>query len=178
MGSGLQKKCNKGFLIITPKLLLKTMSRLIKYAKKSKLSIVKILVGKEMVKFNLHEELRVDEDIINDEVVGNTQIFAYLNMVYNELNKRNKLLELRNDKYKSLLYSRFLKDKNPTTGRPYSKEYIGLEMNKDIKYIRYVQEIIEAEKQLDDVKSCIESFKQRKDLIQTVSANRRAESKQ
>ena len=153
------------------------MSKLLKYSKRSKLSNVTIIVGKEVITFNLHEELGVEEDTINDELVGNTQIFAYLNMVYNKLNQHTKILEMRFDGYKSKLYSKLIQSKNPATGRAYSKEFIGLEMNKDLKYVRYRTQIIEAEKQLDDIKSCIDSFKQRKDLIQTASANRRAESK-
>lgn len=153
------------------------MGILIKHARKSNLNQMVIQVGEEVIKFNLYKELGVDEELINDELSDQPRIYGYLTLIYNRLNAYVKDLEIKVDKAEALALKKYTAKNNPATGRPFSKEYAKSKLFLDVKYLKLRKTLTLAEVNKEDIRACIEAFKQRKDLIQTIAANRRAESR-
>lgn len=152
-------------------------SKLLKHAKSSSLNNITIKVGDENLKFNLYKELGIDDEQLDSDLISNSRIFGYLSIVYNRLTEKQKLLELEHDQLKGDIYNKLSKDINPTTGRAYSKDAIELQLVKDKTFAKQEIDLIRLKTQVADIKACIAAFEQRKDLLQTASANRRAENK-
>ena len=152
-------------------------SKLLKYAKSSSLNNITIKIGDEDLKFNLYKELGIDDEQLDSDLISNSRIFGYLSIVYNRLTEKQKLLELEHDQLKGDIYNKLSKDINPTTGRAYSKDAIELQLVKDKTFAKQEIDLIRLKTQVSDIKACIAAFEQRKDLLQTASANRRAENK-
>lgn len=153
------------------------MGSLIKQAKISSLNNITIVMGDEEIRFNLYKELGIHDDSLDDDLISNSRIFGYLSLVYNQLLEKQKLLELEHDQYKGSLYEKESQAINPATGRGYNKDVIELNMSRDLTYSKQEKTIIKLKTQVANIKACIEAFEQRKDLLQTASANRRAENK-
>lgn len=153
------------------------MSKLLKQAEVSKLNRIKIEDGNSTFTINIYKELRVDEEVINDEIANHTRVFGYLSMLHNQLVEEVKSKELAADKLKGNLSKDFENQKNPSTSRPFSKDAINNRLLANPKYYKLLKGIIALERKRDDIKTCLKSFEQRKDLIQTISANRRVENK-
>lgn len=151
------------------------MSKLLKYAEKSQLSKIKIILGDEEYKFNLYEELKVDEELINEEIESQPRIYSFLSLIYDKLDYIVKLERLQLEKHGEKILDNYKGKINPNTGRAYSKEYLSGVLSKNNGYLIKSKKLIKLELQRNNIKTCLISFQQRKDLIQTLSANRRKE---
>jgi len=147
---------------------------LLDQAKKSPMMRVRIRIGDETIKFNLAEELNFSNENNMDAYVKNhaTQ-YSFLLMV------RSKLIKIKNQAEKEAeeLYSKaWAKAKNESTGgRAPANDLCDHKAKVNKKYVAAINILNSTKENLNDVEACIKGFETRKDLLQTLSANRRKE---
>lgn len=144
------------------------MGRLVDFIEESKWMRYKIVAGEETVKINLNKELLIDEDSITSEVMDHPRVYGFLTRVHKALVRDAKKSELSRKKMKAIRVENLINGGYSISG---SKEAV----EKDPKYIVAVNKVIEAEYRRDTLEGILESFKHRKDLLQTLSANLRSE---
>lgn len=147
------------------------MKKIKKYAKTSNLMNVSITFGGESFKFNLFEELVVSEDKINEEIQDQASSYAYLAMLHTKLKRVAKDKKVEMEKFyakKFVMYKTTIDDE---TNRPYPKDLAKEMAIKNSAYQETIQEYHQAEENAGVLEACVKSFEQRKDLIQTLSAN-------
>ena len=64
------------------------MKNLKKYSNSSSLMNIKIKYGEEIFKFNLKEELEINEDKINSELKEQPSIYGFLTLLHKKLMRR------------------------------------------------------------------------------------------
>lgn len=146
------------------------MRKLEKYAKKSQLMNISVKLGEELFKFNLFEELVVDENIINEEVRSQPTIAGFLSSLAVKLDriKEDKLAE--SDKIYHRLFVKFKKAKNDM-GRPNTDDMAKSLTLSHKNYIESTNKYRQAKENSDLIRACVKVFEQRSFLIQTLSAN-------
>lgn len=149
--------------------------RIKKYAASSSLMDICIKYGDETIKFNLTEELAINENKITSEITEQPTIYAFIAMLH------KKLVRVANDKDKTSERSyakAFINIKtsvDESTGRAHSKEVAKEKALLDIKYIKADKASSQAKEEADVVGVAVRAFEQRQSLIQTLSANMRKE---
>jgi hypothetical protein len=141
---------------------------LIDFIEDSKWMKYKIIVDDETVKINLLKELIIDEDNITQQVLEHPRVFGFLSRVHKYLVKQAKRAEINRKKVRAQRMEYLQKNGVSITG---SKEMV----DKDKQYVDAHHKQIELEYKRDTLESILESFKHRKDLMQTLSANIRSE---
>lgn len=146
-------------------------SKLNKYASKSELMNMSIKYGDEHFKFNLFEELAINENVINKELRGQTQSQAFLAILHKKLIRlaADKKIEL--DKQKARVWLKGKKDQ--INGRVPTKEDLRAMVDADIKSIKLSQLVVDLEHQCNLLETCVRTFETRAHMLQTVSANTR-----
>lgn len=147
------------------------MERLNKYAKKSALMDVSISYGEEEFHFNLFRELVVDEDKINKEIQEQSSAYAFLAMLHKKLIRVTKDKKAEMEKAYAKAYVTNKSTIDPDTNRLYPKETAKEMAIKDKKFQKTIEAYHQAEENSNILDACVKSFEQRKDLIQTLSAN-------
>ena len=150
-------------------------SKLLKYAESSDIMNITIKYGRERFSFNLNEELRINENIINSQIKDQPTSYAFLTML------QQKLIKLAKDKEFELqkIYARQLESlrggKDPSTGRPPSKDSCEVIILASDEYQEKAKELVLIESNANTIRRAVEAFEQRKDILQTLSANLRKE---
>lgn len=149
------------------------MSKIKKIASRSSIMDISIKYGKDVVKFNLFEELVVDENKLNDELKNQPSYYGFLAMLMAKLKRvmEDKKAEL--NKIEKELFLEYKEDKDPHTGRPYSNDMAEASIVSEPDYIKALDNYNKAEEDYNIVKACVDAFTQRSHLIQTISANMR-----
>lgn len=150
------------------------MKSLKSYAKTSPLMEISITTGGETYTFNLHKELKISEDTIGDDLITHPQSYGLLTMLHKELIKRAKEAKLRLESTTGKLWKMYRK-KLQEGARVPGKDIIDKHIDSNSKYIQAKQSLIDLEHHRDIIESCVKAYEARKDLIQTISANRRKE---
>ncbi len=147
-------------------------SKIQKYSSKSKVLDVKIKLGDEVFTFNLHEELAITEDRVQAELLVQASSYAFVGMLHKKLLSviEDRKLTASNKKASSYLW---WKGEVNETGRPYSDDYCWAQAEVDKEYAKAMEELNEAKEKANILEVCVRAFEERKDLIQTVSANNR-----
>lgn len=147
------------------------MSKLRQYAEKASFMNIAIELDGKVFKFNLDEELIVKETKLNLEVKEQPRNYAFLAML------RTKIKVKIKDQYKALkrkeaeLYNKYKDELNTD-----KVTHINAKVKED-KSLRKLQDTIDHTEHLKDVLDvAVESFMQRKDLLQTLSSNIRKEN--
>jgi len=146
------------------------MKKLTKYAQKSKLMDISIKLGDESFRFNLYEELIVNENIINKEIESHSTIAGFLSTLYIKLDRRRADLEVEMER----IYHRlFVKAKGEITnsGRPPSDDLAKSMVIANKKYQLIQARFLDAKEHAQILKACVNRFEERAYLIQTLSAN-------
>lgn len=151
------------------------MSRINKYAGKSGLMDIHIQLGTEVFRFNLFEELAISEARINTEILEQASSYAFLGMLHKKLVRAAKDQELEVVKQYNLGYIRFKKEMNEETGKPINDDLAKAKSATTKEYIEACNRAGEIQEKANLIKVCVDAFEQRKDLIQTISANLRKE---
>jgi hypothetical protein len=151
------------------------MSKLEKYASTSSLMDITIKFGKEIIKFNLYKEVSINDDDISGELIIQPKIYSFLLMAHKQLIKNHAEIELEANKAYNKAYIKYKTLNNPATSRPYPDEYAKAKAENNLKYLKLQRQSIDLKYQLNRIESCVRSFEQRKDILQTLSANRRKE---
>jgi len=149
--------------------------KLLDLAKESKLNNIRIKLGKETIRFNLFEELIVNENKLTDESLEQPLVYGYLGMVHQKLTRLCADAQQEVDKLKSLALVRAKGVADPLSLRAKSKELAEAEAEIDEEYQDALTTLHTLKHQKGILYTCLKSFEQRKDLIQTVSANVRKE---
>lgn len=148
---------------------------LYKFASYSSLMNIVISYGDEDFKFNLHNELVVDENRVNQELQEQPSAYAFLSMLHKKMIRKAKDKEREMNKVYSIMYLKYKNEVDENTNRPISNDVAKEKAISSKRYQEAVKEWIEADHQSGTLDSCVESFKQRAQLIQTLSANIRKE---
>lgn len=148
-------------------------SKLTKQALRSKLTVISFVFEGERISFNLLDETRINEDNVDREIANHITPYSFLLKLQAELAKKLKIEEIELDSLKAKLYS-FYKRKTEN-GRPPSNDLVGMMVAKNAKYIKKAMKIAEYEHSKSIIAASIRAFETRKDLLQTLSANRRKE---
>jgi len=145
------------------------------YASSSKLMNVRIKYGEELFKFNLFEELVINENKISSEIKDQPGVYGFLLLLHKKLVRISKDLEVEVDKKYAELYVSFKRETNPETNKPYADEFSKQMALEDKDYNDMKKKYNEAEEKANIIYSCVKSLEVRKDMIQTLSANLRQE---
>lgn len=147
-------------------------SKIQKYATKSQLLDVKIKLGDEVFTFNLNEELAITEERIQTELLVQASSYAFVGMLYKKLLAviEDRKLEATKAKAKCYLW---WKGETNDVGKPYSDDYCWCQADVDKEYVAALEALNEAKEKANVLEVCVKAFEERKDLIQTVSANNR-----
>lgn len=145
------------------------------YAKKSSLLDIRLKIGSEIIRFNLYDELVINTDKLNDELMNQPTHFGYLSMIMIRLKKIRDSEENKLQKLKDSIFIDFKGDIDPQTGRVYSNDLAEAYITQDEEYQEQLTIFRKVENNYLVVKACVDSFTQRKDIIQTLSANVRQE---
>jgi len=147
------------------------MKRIKKYASTSSLMDVKITYGEETFEFNLFEELVVNENKINQEIKEQPSSFAFLAMLHKKLLRVSKDKKAEMEKAYARAYMQYKTKIDPETQRLYPKESAKELATKSPIYQQAIKKYHQAEEDWGVMDACVRGFEQRKDLIQTLSAN-------
>jgi len=145
--------------------------KLLELARGSKLNRIKIKLGKEIIRFNLFDELVVNENNLTDESLEQPLLYGYLGMVHQKLTRLRAEVQREVDRLRSLALVRAKGVADPLTLRTKPKELAEAEAELNEEYQSKLQELDELKYQTGILYTCLKSFEQRKDLIQTISAN-------
>jgi hypothetical protein len=143
-------------------------------SRKARLMNVKIQYGDDLIKFNLYSEIKIDENLINDELQSQPSVYAFLTMLHKKLIKSAKEAEAHKKQLWAKLYLKY-KDGVGQYGRAPSDDVCKAKVEKNKEYQEAIKLLIIAESNRDDIQACVEVFEQRKDILQTLSANQRKE---
>ena len=135
---------------------------------------MEIKYDKKLYKFNLYEELRIDEDVINQDMQEHPRIYGFLSMIHNIYIKLAKEAKLNADKKEAQLFKMY-KSKTGDNGRPLANELAKANTESNPSYTKMRKNQYKIEHDRDNLAACVRMFEERKALIQTISANRRRE---
>lgn len=152
------------------------MRKLNKIARKSDLMNVSIKYQGKTYKFNLFEELQVNEVSINKELKTHASSYAFLTQLLVHLEKLSKELEVDQKATWSKVYSKN-KQKTGSNGRPLTEDQAKANADRSLTYILAHKQWLNALFQKGVIQKAVIAFEQRKDLIQSLSANLRNENK-
>lgn len=149
--------------------------KLLMRARKSSLMDISISYGGDRVKFNLYEELKINEKQINEEIINQPTYYAFLAVLAVKLNKRVNDLEKELNKLYSELFLEFKDELNPQTHKPHNNDTVEALINTDEEYQKMQNTYHKAieDKQLLEV--CVKAYEQRAHLLQSLNANVRKE---
>lgn len=151
--------------------------RLIQLAKRSKLNKIAIIVKGEVIKFNLFNELRVNYDDINAELNNQPANYSYIYSIYSALIKDWKKKEAEKER---IFGKQFKKVKDEFYAKHFkntSDEYASSEAKNSIPYRLALKKELDAEERMNVFKGIVESFRQKANSLQQISANTRTENK-
>lgn len=148
------------------------MKRISAY-KTSPIFVISVNYGGELVSFNLARELRIDIDQIDEELRKQPNHYGFCLLIHKTLlSKFETYKMLRKKTYGRLFIAAKSKKVN---GRFMSDDVAKCYVESHPKYINISMKCIKTKDEADKMYSCIRAFEQRKDLMQSISSNRRAE---
>lgn len=134
---------------------------------------ITIEYGKEVISFNLMDELKVDPDVINNELKTQASKYGFCLLLHKKLLTQYEYLCKRRQKMWAKLF--FKAKEQKINGRPYSDDLAKAWVETQSEYVALTKKCINAKDDADTILSCVKSFEQRKDLIQSLSSNIRNE---
>ena len=150
-------------------------SRLLKYAQSSSLMDIEINTGTEVIKFNLHKEVKIDEAFISRDLKTQPSYYGFLSMLHKSLLKALMELKVREKKAFAAAYLKHKQSINKETNRPNSDDVAKQKAELDIRYLKSQRMVINMNYDVNRVEACVRAFEQRSGLLQTLSANIRKE---
>lgn len=144
------------------------MSRLNKFSK-SDLMNIKITYNGEIFRFNLYDEVRISEASLNKEIKVQPSYYGFISMLHTRItNDYNRLLHKR-DLIGDKLFLRA--KKTLVNGRFTSDDVATKTMATHPKYVALEDKVLATKATLNILNTCLKSFEQRKDLLQTLASN-------
>jgi len=146
------------------------MSKLSKYSAESNIMNVEIEYNGESFKFNLDRELRIKDSNRDNEIRNHARSYAFLCMLNVKLTVVVKELH---KELKSTFAKRLTKLRESSN----SVKEAELGVYNDKFYVAKQSEVTRAEELKQIIEVSVRAFEERKDLLQTLSANTRRENK-
>lgn len=146
------------------------MSKLIDYAAKADFMVIALEVDGKQYKFNLDQELRIQETKLNTELKQQTRQYAFLCMLRNKVKMQVKQKTRILKQKKDALFIKFkaTTDKVTEASKRVDTDLGVMKLQKQIDTFTDIQDILDI---------AVNAFNQRKDLLQTLSSNIRTENK-
>lgn len=147
--------------------------KLASIAKNSKLSKIVITINGEVIKFDKFTELKIDFDDVNNELNNQPALYSFISSILAKLIKEYKMKVIIKEK---VLGEMFIKAKDDFYAQHYkntSDEYAMSKAKMSIKYRKAAIAEIKAEEKVNIFKGIVESFRQRANSLQQISANER-----
>lgn len=147
------------------------MSKLKKYAQESSIMKLKIKYNGQTFAWDMFEELQIKESALNAHVKGHTVSYAFLSMLHVKLKIKFRDEQKRVKRLKDTYMAKYagtagLKTNTQIEAFMYSK-------HKDLQQAE--DELLHIEELKDMLEVCVKAFEQRKDMLQSLSANLRRE---
>jgi len=143
------------------------------YSKNSQLMNITIKYGNEKFNFNLFKELQITEERINYELKEQPSSYAFLSLLHKKVLRTysDKLVEA--DRVYGRLFSAKKGTTNQNTGRVFNDDQAKQYALKHDDYVEVTKEVNRLKEEVGILDTCVRSFEQRKDLLQTLSSNLR-----
>lgn len=139
--------------------------------RKSDLMNIEIVHNGEKIRFNLFEELSINEGKINQEIKEQPSYQGFLGVLLSHLERRysDEKQSLKN--IYSKYYEHFKSQKDEASGRALSNDRVDNLVTSKKKYMLQLKRVNKLKFEIGLVETCVSSFNSRKDLIQSLSAN-------
>lgn len=128
---------------------------------------ISIVYNGETFSFNLAEELRITEVTTRDAIKNQPTHYALLAMLHKKMINEVDDLQRQADKQYAIAFDKAGQN-NPANKCKYIAE-------KDVLYQKILKKLLKYRGYKNDLEVCVRAFEQRKDLLQTLSANQRKE---
>ncbi len=152
------------------------MRKINEYSHSSKLMDFVIKHNGEVFKFNLHEELKINENRISSEILAQPSSYGFLTMLHKEFIKELGHAKIEESKAYASSYLKYKKEVNPETQRSNSEEVAKQKAERSILYLKAQRKVVEINYTVNRIEACVRAFETRGSMIQTLSANRRKET--
>lgn len=144
-------------------------------AANSSLNKIKIIYGEEVIQFNLYDELKVSEALLNIEIKQQPRIYGFLLILRVKLARMVDDLEVTREKVYAQIHSMYKDQIDENTQRPYNDDRAKYLTRKHKKFLKSAEQYNMAKENFGVINACVKAFEQRADLIQSLSANVRKE---
>lgn len=152
------------------------MRKLQNYAEKSSLMTISVERDGEIFKFNLFEEIQINEAAVSKELKSQPSSYAFLTMLHTELLRKLALSKVEEEKAYANAYLKNKRSINSETNRPNSDDVAKAKAELDAKYLMSQRKVININANCSMVGNCVKAFEQRASMLQTLSANKRKEN--
>lgn len=139
--------------------------------KKTELMNIQIVHNREKIRFNLFEELSINEGKINQEIKDQPSYQGFLGVLLSHLERRFADEKQTLKSYYGKYFDMYKKKKDDSTGRPLSNDRVDALIQNKKKYQKQREKVDKLKFEIGLVETCVNSFNSRKDLIQSLSAN-------
>lgn len=146
------------------------MSKLTKYASEADFMNVSIEIDGKVYKFNLDIQLKIEETNLTTSIKEQPRSYAFLCMLRNKVKVEFKRKSKTLDRKKAELYNKATEGKDKTKVTDIRAK---VAVHPEVKKLEDELEHFDELRHVLDI--CVDSFEQRKDLIQTLSSNLRNE---
>lgn len=146
--------------------------RLRKYSQ-SKINKISIVYGDEKIQFNLWDELKISEENLERELKNQPSYYAFILSLHKKLLTEFELAKVEKKRMYGHLF--LLAKEDTVNGRPLNDEMCKASVESNKRYIKACQKCIKIKNDADILFSAVKGFEQRKDNLQTLSANKRKE---
>lgn len=147
----------------------------LKRFRNSGLSQIKIRYGGEIFKFNLIDITLIKESTIESELKRQPSYYGFCLLLQKKLNTEYEKLRQQRKKLYGKLYLRAKENLKSNSGRGYSDEAARAYVLCNKEYVTITEACIRAKDSTDTLYAIIRALEQRKDLMQTISSNKRKE---
>lgn len=141
--------------------------------KKHSLQLISIVYGKEKIQFNLSQELKVNEDELNDELKKQPGYYGFLLLLHKKLLTQWHVLKERRKSTWAKLYLKAKEKNQKGTQRPFTEEMAKAWADSHSDYQKLTSQCIQAKDDADVIFSAVKGYEQKKDILQTLSSNTR-----
>jgi len=149
------------------------MRKLSKYIKRTPLMDIRVKYEAETFRFNLFEELVIDENKLNTELKEQPSYYGFLGLLLVRLQRTKDDNEAELSKKEAQLYIAFKTELNPNTHRENSNDLAQALVIADESYQKLLSKLNKIKEDVGIIKQCVSSFEQRSSLLQSISANHR-----
>lgn len=137
--------------------------------------IIELNFNNETFIIDLNKELKISEERINEELLKQPTHFAFLSMLQAKFKRELSMANAKLERTRAELFIEYKRSPDPETGRPYSNDLAEANVLLEDDFKIQQKKVLDAEEKYGIIKTAVDAFNQRKDLIQSLSANLRRE---